>query len=74
MRVTVIPIVVGVLETVPKRFENRLEELKIRERINIIQTTAFFLDRLEYWYKSWRPEETYCHRESIKKLPVNAGV
>ena len=36
MKVTVIPIVVDMLGTVPKSLENRLEELEIRERIETI--------------------------------------
>ena len=40
MKVTMIPIVVGVLGTVPKSLERRLEELKIKRRIETIQTTA----------------------------------
>ena len=39
-RVKVIPIVVGALVTVPKSLEKRMEELKIRGRIETIQTTA----------------------------------
>ena len=40
MKVTVIPIVIGVLGTVPKGLESRLEELEIRGRMETIQTTA----------------------------------
>ena len=40
MRMTVIPIVVGMLGTVPKNLVRRLKELKIGERIENIQTTA----------------------------------
>ena len=40
MGVTVIPVVVGVLGTVPKDLERRIEELEIRGRIDTIQTTA----------------------------------
>ena len=36
MRLKVIPIVVGVLGTVPKSLEDRLEELEIRGRIETI--------------------------------------
>ena len=42
MRVTVIPIVVGALGTVPKVLERILEKLKIRGRIKTIQMTEFF--------------------------------
>ena len=37
---TVIAIIVGTLETVSKGLEKRLMELKIRERIKIIQTAG----------------------------------
>ena len=40
MKMTVIPIVVGALGTVPKGMEKRLGELEIRGRIEAIQTTA----------------------------------
>ena len=35
-----IPIEVGTLETISKSLEKSLEELKIRERIEIIQTSS----------------------------------
>ena len=38
MRVTVIPIVVSALGTVPKELVRELEKLEIRGRIEIIQT------------------------------------
>ena len=40
MTVTVIPIIIGALGTVPKRLERGLEELEIGGRIDTIQTTA----------------------------------
>ena len=40
MKVTVIPIVVGALGTVPKNLKKILNELKTRERIVNVQTTA----------------------------------
>ena len=40
MSVMVIPIVVGVLCTVPKGWERRLEELEVRGKIKTIQITA----------------------------------
>ena len=40
MKVTVILIVVGALVTVPKGLDKRLDDLKIRERMDTIQTTA----------------------------------
>ena len=46
MWLTVIPIVIGALGTVPKEYERGLDELFIRNRIEIIQTIAALL--LEY--------------------------
>jgi len=40
MKYKVIPIVVGVLGTVPIKLEKRLEDLEIRGRIETIQNTA----------------------------------
>ena len=40
IKVTVIPIVIGMFGIVPKVLERGLEELKIKEQIEIIQTTA----------------------------------
>ena len=42
MKVTMILIVVGALETVSKGLEKILKELEIRRRIDTIQTTTFF--------------------------------
>ena len=41
MKETVIPIVMGALGTFQKGFEERLKELKIRGRIETIQTIRF---------------------------------
>ena len=40
MKITVIPIIVGALGTVPKGLEKGLKELELRERIETIQPTA----------------------------------
>ena len=41
MKVTVIPIVIGVFGTVTKRLVQGLEDFEIREQRKTIQTTAF---------------------------------
>ena len=41
VKVTVIPIVVGALGTVPKSLKMKLRELEIRGRIDTIQTTEY---------------------------------
>ena len=40
MRLAVIPVVIGVIGTIPKGLERELEELKIGGGIETIQTTA----------------------------------
>ena len=70
MKVTVIPIVVGTLGMVPKGLEKRLEEVEIRGRIEIIQTTALL--KLARILK--RVLETCCHSNSSRHEPVRAGV
>ena len=40
MKATVIPIVFGVLETIPKRLVKGLEDTEIRGQVETIQTTA----------------------------------
>ena len=42
MKVVAIEIVIGALETIPKDLKRGLEELEIEERIETIQTIAFF--------------------------------
>ena len=49
----VIPIITGALGTVSNGLENKLGQLGIWERIDIIQ--------LEYLKESWRSEEIYWH-------------
>ncbi len=40
MRLSIIPFIVRALRMVPKDLEKRLEEMEIRRRIRIIQTTV----------------------------------
>ena len=40
MKVTVIPIVIGALGTIPKALIKRLDDLEIRGQVGTIQTTA----------------------------------
>ena len=41
MKVTVIPILIGVLETTFKELVKRMEDLEIRGQVETIQITAF---------------------------------
>ena len=59
MKVTVIPIIVGALGTLPKCLEKELAKMEIRRRIKTLQTTALLrLNSSEC--SNLRPEET-CH-------------
>ena len=60
MKVTIIPIVVGSLETVHKGLERGLEEMEISKKFKISQTTAL-LKSAKILEKSGKPEETCCH-------------
>ena len=42
MKVTVIPVVIGVLGTVTKGLQQGLEDLEKRGRVETIQTTAYW--------------------------------
>ena len=57
-------IVIGALRTVVSK---DLEELEIKERIEIMYNAALLKDQLEYFEESWRYEKTCCLSESRKK-------
>ena len=62
MSVTLVPIVVDALGTVPKGLEKGLEGLEFRGRIKIILSTA-----LKRSAEKKRPKETWCHSVSSKR-------
>ena len=70
MKVTMIPIVIGVLGTVTKGLIRGLEDLEISEGMDTIQTTA--------WLRSarilWRVQEIRAHSDSSWKPSAIAGV
>ena len=67
----VISIVIGALGTVTKGLVKRLEDLKIRTRVETIQTTAMLRPT---WKEFWRLKETYCHSNSSERPSADAGV
>ena len=71
MKMTVMPIVVGALGTVPKNLEKRLGEVDIRRKIYIIHDCR---DQIEYSEESWRPEENSFLSDYSEKSPVTTGV
>ena len=75
MKVKLIPIVAGALETVSKSVERGggLEELEISGRIETTRL-LYCWDLPEYWEESWRPEVICCHSDSSERPPVNADV
>ena len=69
MKVTVIPVAVGELGTIPKRLVKRLEDSEIRQ-VETIQTRVLL--RLARILR--RVLETCCHSNSSEKPSANAGV
>lgn len=47
-KLTVVPIIIGIIGSVPKSVTKRLEELEINGKIRTIQTTAL-LKSVRYW-------------------------
>ena len=62
MKVTVIPIVSGALETIPKKLQQGLEDLEIRGKVELIQTTTL----LRSAKKLRRVQETCVDLLSLK--------
>ena len=69
MWVTVMPIVICVLRTIPKSLVRVLEELKIGR-----QAEQYFWAQLEYWEAFWTPEKTFCDSDSSERPSANSGV
>ena len=70
MKVSVIPIVIGVQGTVTKRLVQELEDLEIRgRRVETIQTAV----SLRSVRILRRVLETCCHSDSSGKSSTNAG-
>ena len=59
-KVTVIPIVLLVLGTIPKGLEKRLGELEIRGRIGTIKATVLLKSTRIHKKESWISEEIWC--------------
>ena len=66
LKVTVIPIIIGALGTVPKNLINELEQLEIVWRAEIIQTTALLTSR--------RLGEAFYLSDSSERPSTNTGV
>ena len=74
MKVTVMPILIGTLGTMPKCLVKGLEGLKIRGQVETTQTTALLrLARILRSHLRWL-EETCCHWDSSERPSANAGV
>ena len=70
MNVTVIPIVVGTIGTIPKGLVKGLEDIEIRGQVETIQTTEL----LRSARIPRRVQETCCHSNSSEKPSSNTGV
>ena len=73
IKVTVIPIVIGVLGSVTKWLLKALEKLEIRGWIRPSKLQDY-QDRPGYWETSWRFEETKCKSNTSEKPSANAEV
>ena len=69
MKVTIIPIVIGVFGTVTKGLLKGLEDLEVGSRVELSK-------RQHYWKRpeSWRLEETSCHSVSCERPSAYADV
>ena len=73
IKVTVIPIVIGALGTIPKGLVKGLEDWKLEDKLRPFRI-QHYKDWLEYWEESWRLEETCCHSDSSERPSTNADV
>ena len=73
MKVTIIPIVIGVFGTVTKELLKGLEDLELEHEWRPSKLQHYW-ERPEYWEESWRLEETRCHLNSSERPSANAGV
>ena len=71
-RVTVVSIVVEALGTVPQSLEKRLDEMEIRERTEIIQTTS--LQKTAWIHRKSRIHKICYLLDSSKNPSIRAGV
>ena len=69
---TVIPLVVGGLKTVPKGLENRLEKSEIRERIKTIQTSVLLRPsrKLTWFLGTWGDLRSLRHQWKSYKVKM----
>ena len=75
MKVIMVLIIISALGTVTKRWIKGLEDLKIKGRVETIQTTALLRSaKIEYWEESYRFNETCSHTDSSEKPEANVGV
>ena len=70
MRVTVIPVVIGALETILKCLVKRLEDLETRGQVKIIQTTALLISTRILR----RVLETCYYSDPSERPSANSGV
>ena len=68
MKVAVIPIVIGAVGIIPKGLERSWKIWKLDNKLRPSKLQHCW----DHWEESWRPEETYCLSNSIKRPSVNA--
>ena len=73
MKVTIIPIVIGIIRTVTKGSLKELEDLEVGRRVETIQTTTLLRTAriLRKLLETWK---TCCHSNSSNRSSANADV
>ena len=70
--IKVIPIVIGVLRTISKSLERRLEKSEIGGWAE--PSKLHFWSRSEYWEESWKPQEICSYLDSSERPSAKACV
>ena len=74
MKMTIISIVIDAFGTLTKGLLKRLEDFEVGGHERRPSKLHRCRERPEYWEKSWRLEETYCHSTSSERPSANANV
>ena len=70
IKVTVIPVVIGTLSTIPQGSVRRLEEFDFEDEPRSFKLLHWW-DRLEYREESWRLKEICCHSNPSERPSDN---
>ena len=74
MKITKIPVVIGVFGTISKGMVRELEEFEIEQWDPDYPNYSTVTIGPAYWVESWRPEETCCHSGSSERQLANTSM